>query len=1008
MESDCRIELFGGLRLVRFGEAVTRFPSQKARHLLAYLALSLGQTPSREQLMDLLWPEMEADAGRNNLSTHLSFLRRVLEPAGTSAGSVLRADRQSVSLNAASVQVDVHEFEAALRAARRETDLHARLTPLSIALALSASPLLPSFYDEWAIGAQTRTAAQRTAALLERAELLLEEERLQEAQQDAEALLESDPCDERACRLLMKASAMQGLREAALKAYGRLETALCSEFGASPHPETVSLKEAVRQSNANVLRCAEVQARPSVLTKKTPAATLPSPSAPSSLLPFSAASPDDAASLPKPLAKFFGREEEQKKLEDFLLDGSTRLVTILGAGGAGKTRLALEVARRISPQFSGRVWFVSLADIPAPSLIPMLLRNALHLSASQADPLQAVFTKLQEAPSLLVLDNMEHLLSDEETKAENPLGAGGRSVIRRLLESAPGLKCLVTSRQTLRLEGEQVFVLPPLALPENVGLDPASACASVALYVDRAQKAKADFLLTSHNTEAVISLCRRLEGMPLAIEMAAAWIKTLPPARMLEKLEDQLRILVSRRKDLPARQQSLRAACEWSCEQLSDELRAAFVKLSVFRGGWTLEAAEAVLGEETPFLIEELQERSLIFQAAHSLQTPEAEGEERMRMLEPLREFGLEKLEESGLTENAGKLHARFFSTLAEKAKEAYHTPQERCHLACLKRDEDNLREALRWSVRNDPPLALKLAANLCRFWELNGGLREGDDWLKTVLALPEAQGLSEERARAFQGAGVLAQLRADYPAAEVYYRQALRISQEGCGWKGQASALQGLGNAAFYEQHFSLAREFYTQSLDIREALEDELGIAASCHSLGNVEMREENFGAAQGFFERALSLRHKNGNEIASAYSLGALGQLARQRGRDEDALEYVRETLQRFHGAQVFWAVALSLKDLANLAWKRGQVAEAVTIEGAVATLREATGYLTPPAERPAQRAYLEELREQIGEADYRCAWETGVRMDEPQAVAYALRVVGAAESAQLTEAGARSEA
>ena len=989
MNTSSRIELFGGLKLHSNNDSLSRLPSQKAGVLLAYLALSSGKPQPREHLIDLLWPDLELDAGRNNLSTLLSLLRRALEPKPTPVGSVLLADRQAITLNPLGVTTDVGEFEALLQRASRATDTETRLSLLTQAAALVTGELLPGLYEDWVLKARSRYAELHTKTLRQTAHLLLDLGRGEEAQENASLALQLDACDSEACELSMKAVASLGKPELSLQAFARLEKALLSDLGVKPDAKTQALSERIRREPETFLLSPEKGEglpSPQHVFAKTPSLALPSDAHAPQTSDFFQEEKDKeevASRLPLPLTRFFGREQECADLNALLCNPTTRLVTLLGAGGTGKTRLAMEMARQIAPHYRGRLWFISLADIPSSSLIPMLLLAALELPSPQGDPMDAIVASLSKAPSVLVLDNMEHLLTDEETKAENPRWMGARSTIRRLLERVPGLVCLVTSRQSLNLEGEQEYALPPLAIPANNTLAHLQDCASVALYVDRAQKAKADFVLTAHNAEAIATLCRRLEGMPLALEMASAWIKTLPPARMLERLEHQLDILVSRRRDLPARQQSLRATCEWSYEQLPLRLQRAFSTLSVFRGGWSLEGAEALIGKDALHTLTELQGRSLVIGT-------EGDEESRYRLLEPLREFGLEKLAEDCRSESVSQLHTNHFFALSEKARQGYRTDTETQWIATLKREQENLRTALDWCRQKDEWTGLSLAANLARFWELDGNLIEGHHWLVMMLSLSTVQKPTQVRGDALQGAGGLAMLMTDYAQAETHYTEALQIF-ESCGYqKGCADVLHGLGNIAFYEQRFEGARSNFERSLQIRAQIGDEPGIASSYHSLGNLEMTTGYLERAESRMKQAVSLRRRLKEEIGVAYSLGALGQLSFNQERYEVALDYYREILQTFHRVGVRWAVALTLRNMSRVFWRQGRLFASVTLLGAVQTLREETGYLIPPAEHAAYAEELQMMRTAIGDAEFEKAWSEGTVMQEPIAVKYALQL------------------
>ena len=988
MPSLHRIELFGGLRVRTGHEVVTRFPSQKAGLLLAFLAIKASKPQPREHIIDLLWPELELDAGRNNLSTLLSFLRRVLEPGATPKGTVLLADRATIGLNRDNLETDLAEFEGLRDRAARVSDFDTRLTLLRNAADLACEELLPGIYEEWALETRNHYAEQYRLVVRQQALLLLGERHFEAAQAPASQWFERDRTDIEAYQTLLKAYAGTGQLERAFGAFARYEAALEENFGISSDPATLALVQQLRENPA-----AFAVALPPLEIKTVTFAVVNPPDRAVAVIavpanPTQVEEKTFASRLPKPLTRFFGRDREQETLLEWLRDPEERLVTMLGSGGAGKTRLAIQIAHRLSADFEGNVLFVPLADIASPVLMPLLLQNALELPMSPGDPLGCVIAALADKPTLLILDNMEHLLGEEETKSENPLGNSGRVFVKKLLDSLPFLRCLVTSRQALHLEGEQEFYLPPLEFPdENTDLC-SGEFASVALYVDRAQKAKADFALTAHNAPAIAALCRKLEGMPLALEMAAAWVKTLPPAKVLERLEHQLEVLVSRRRDLPARQQSLRATCEWSYGQLTPELQRAFAYLSLFHGGWTLEAAEALLGAEALEILAELQERSLVL-IVKSLSENETDSV-RYRMLEPLREFGREKLSVSGEEEEAQKSHALCFLDFAERAREKLRSSEEKCWLSRLRNELENLRDAIHWTERNQPQIALRFVAALTRYWELAGAFVEGCRCGTRILALPGNDAPTENRAHALQGLGTLLMLQTDYELAFAYHQEACDLFATLGHRAGQASALHGLGNITFYQQDYPVARAYYEQSLEIRVGLGDARALGSCYHSLGNLEMREDNFDVAREHFERALKLRRQCGDELGIAYTLGALGQLASQREDDELALGYFREVAQLLFAADIPWTLALSLQNIAQVIQGRNQLWDAVCLFGTVQKLRESTNYQVPHAEREARREQIEAFQRELGDRAFSEAWQEGYAMKTAQAVAYALRV------------------
>jgi predicted ATPase len=422
--------------------------------------------------------------------------------------------------------------------------------------------------------------------------------------------------------------------------------------------------------------------------------------------------------LPAQFTRFFGRNSEIEQLRRLLTQESVRLLTLTGPGGSGKTRLAIEATRSLLSQWREAVWFVPLADISDSSFIFTAIRDTLKLPiAPNISPQEQIIEALSNQPALLLLDNFEQLVEE------------GAAQVQELLERLPSLTVLITSRQVLNLPGEREFPVLPLPVPDEE-LPPAKIkeYSSTALFIDRAQAARVDFRVDERNAAAVAAVCRRLDGIPLAIELAAARSLVLSPAQMLEKLKDRLDLLSTRQRGIPERHRTLRAAIEWSYGLLSPELQCFFTSLSVFRGGWTIEAAEAVCEEpEALDFLTRLRECSLIV-------TEEKPSEIRFRMLETLREYALSQLgnDERTAMERRYAIH---FMAMAEDSEPHLRGPEQAMWLERLDSEQDNFRAVLAWAVEHDATGALRLAAALAPFWETRGHYSEGRNWLERALA---------------------------------------------------------------------------------------------------------------------------------------------------------------------------------------------------------------------------------------------------------------------------------
>ncbi len=620
MDPRCRIELLGGLSVRQGDRVITRFRMQKIGGLLAYLAYYADRPHPREMLIELLWPECDLDAGRNRLSMSLSSLRNQLEPPGVPAGTVIQADQISVQLNPAAITTGVADFEAARRAAAQAGSAAERVQALTRAAELYRGPLLPGHYEEWALSEQQRLAEASLQVLRELAADLERLGDLPRALETARAAVSADPLREESHRELMRLCAAAGEPEAALRQYRELERILAGELGSSPAPATrlISQQIALGRGDEQAERARAQQGGRRAVKHKAPAgvrdARLTHPPPP----------PPLASRLPLQLNRFFGRHAELERLTEMLAPGEpsaggdgaseqvgpvpqhrtphteNRLVTLTGPGGTGKTRLALEATGRLVEAFQGAVWFVPLGEVSDARRLPDAILEALRISrAASTESLDQAIAALSQRPTLQVLDNLEHLLD-----------GGAAALVQDLLQQAPGLAVLSTSRQSLDLPGERESPVAPLPVPSiGEGLEPAALAGneSVQLFVDRAQAVRPDFQVTRRNAAAIAELCDRLEGIPLAIELAAARSQVLTPARMLSQIlpspargregggvARRLDLLIGRRRGVAERHRTLRAALDWSYHLLSPELRHFFARLSVFRGGWTLEAAEAI------------------------------------------------------------------------------------------------------------------------------------------------------------------------------------------------------------------------------------------------------------------------------------------------------------------------------------------------------------------------------------------------------------------------------
>jgi predicted ATPase/class 3 adenylate cyclase/Tfp pilus assembly protein PilF len=640
--------------------------------------------------------------------------------------------------------------------------------------------------------------------------------------------------------------------------------------------------------------------------------------------------------LPSEATSFIGRESAVGQVRERLAAEGTRLLTLTGPGGTGKTRLALRAATELADSYPDGVWFVHLAPVAQPDLVPAAIASALGVRETPGESIEATLRGyLQPKEMLLVLDNFEHVIE-----------AAPR--IASLLANAPGLRVLATSRAPLRISGEQEFAVPPLDLPPDGGpisLEEVQLSEAVRLFVERARAVRPDFHLTADNVAAVVAICRRLDGLPLAIELAAARTRLLPPEAIVARLDSRLTLLTGGARDLPERQQTLRAAIAWSYDLLEPEEQALFRRLAVFAGGWTLEEAEAIGAAEPALAIpiidglEILGDNSLVRQLEDLRHTRAYDP--RFTMLQTIRAFALEQLAESGEEEKVRAAHAAVFSQLAGDAGPHLTGRDSVLWLDRLDADHDNFRAALSWfQERNDARQAVAMAAALWRFWWLRGHFTEGRGQLDTLLALP-TDGLDwRTRAVALDGAGVLAETQGDYARAEELHRNALALSREHNDAIGIARSLGNLGVIAFDRGDIEHAVTLLSESLVLAQDAADHQLIATALNDLGRVAHFRADYAQAEQHFRKSLGLRRQFAGESEIARSLHNLGVLALDRGDHAQARRLFEESLELQRAAGDTWGAAGAFSGLAEAMRGQGDLAGAVPLlEQSVRTFQEA---------------------------------------------------------------------
>ncbi|MEX1159151.1 MAG: tetratricopeptide repeat protein, partial [Thermomicrobiales bacterium] len=538
-------------------------------------------------------------------------------------------------------------------------------------------------------------------------------------------------------------------------------------------------------------------------------------------------------------------------------------LTLTGPGGSGKTRLALAVAETVQVNFSDGVVFVSLAPVTDPELVPSAIASALRFAlASDRQPIEQLVDTLRERNMLMVLDNFE------QVSAAAPLVAD-------LLAGCPQLTIIVTSRVPLRLSFEQVFPVPPLALPDEHGrlaLDEIMRNPAVTVFVLRAQAINPSFRVTEGNARGVVDVCRRLDGLPLAIELAAARIGVFTPRALADRIQRRLPALARGPRDAPLRQQTIHDTIVWSYDLLSEEQRGLFARLSVFAGGWTLDAAEAVAhgaGIDVLETLAALIDQSLVHQSV------QPDDSTRYGMLETIREFGKDRLVEGGNAAATFARHAAYFTDLAERSESAMVTADQTIWLHRLTIETHNLRVALAWSVEDDPVLGLRLTGALGMFWQVNAHMREGEGWIESALARNASAPLPV-KAKALRRVGDLACWQGKYEQAVKCQEEALALYRE-IGDEGAIGrTLFGLARTAQFSGDFERAHSLYEQSTRLQEKLGNWYAVAGAIGNRGNIYSQQGDLERAQQHLEEALRLSREHGFTIQVAIWARDLGEV------------------------------------------------------------------------------------------------------------------------------------
>ncbi|TMC92078.1 MAG: LuxR family transcriptional regulator [Chloroflexi bacterium] len=725
--------------------------------------------------------------------------------------------------------------------------------------------------------------------------------------------------------------------------------------------------------------------------------------------------------LPAPLTPLVGREQEIAAVCALLWRPEVRLVTLTGTGGVGKTRLALGVAAAVNADFADGICLVALAPLIDPGLVLSTIAQALGVQEQGSRPLlEGLQDHLREKQLLLLLDNFEQVVS-------------AAPVVAELLVAAPRLRVLVTSRTSLHLSGEHEFVVPPLALPDLRNLPPPDRLlqyGAIRLFVARAQAAHSAFVMTGENATAIAAICQQVDGLPLAIELAAGRSKLFAPQALLSRLRNRLTLLVGGAQDLPLRQQTLRGTIAWSYDLLGQDEKALFRRLAVFVGGCTIEAAEAVCTAQGDLLIDVLEAVAALVDKSLLRQETQADGQPRLLMLETIREYALERLAASGEAEAVRRQHAIFFLRFSEEAEPKIRGAEHFLWRTRLEVEHDNLRAALRWTLESqEAEMGMRLAFSLVAFWRASNQDREGRNWCEQVLAQPGTSARTAARAMALLAAGAMTMFQGDLPQAQLLLEESIAIGREvgRAAKRTLALALALLAYGALLQGNLGAARELAEEGVRLFREVGEAWGTALALNHLGRATLELGDPVAARPLLEESAAL-FRAGNMQRLAMPLNTLGRVALRQGDDTGARAYCEEALAvaRATGDELFIAEALAqlgtaalhvgdsgqatalyqqsltliwtrgyreciAEDLAGLAATAsllGQPERAARLFGAVEALREVSGIRLSPLPRADYDRAVEGIRAHLDEATFAQAWEKGRAMPLEQAIAEAL--------------------
>jgi non-specific serine/threonine protein kinase len=677
------------------------------------------------------------------------------------------------------------------------------------------------------------------------------------------------------------------------------------------------------------------------------------------------------------LSSLIGRDAELKEIKEILFQPGIRLLTITGAGGTGKTRLSREIARESLTEFKDGVYFISLSAIENPELVIPVIAHTLGVRETGGQTLKERLQEyLRERKILIVLDNFEQI-------------AESASQVGNLLSESVNLKIIVTSRIRLQLRFEHEFILQPLEVPDKESLSLNQLCKypAVKLFVERAQAIKPGYTLSDETASSIAEICRRLDGLPLAIELAAVRVKLLSPEEILTRLSDSLKLLTGGARDLPERQQTMRAAIAWSYELLEEEEKKLLNRLAVFAGGFTLGAAEEIVNAEADLKNDLLDTVASLVDKSLVLRRELPNGKSRFRMLAVVREFTHEALDSSGEANKTRKHHAKFYASLAETAEPELRAERAPEWLETLEQEHDNLRSAIEWGLENNSEITLRIVGSIRSFWVRHGYLSEGCKWTKQALEKSGEESDPKLRAKAYLGLGTLSRFQGDLEAAGLFNNESLRLARHFGDKYWISVAVGDLGLIKFMQGDLIQGKALMEESLAIARKLNDRKLVSIRLTGLGEIARATEDYKAAQKYYEEALTIaRQESSKYLIPIYTFN-LASVACLLGEYQTAHSYALESLDISEklGDKISMGDALNI--FAAFAVKAGEMKKAAQLWGTAQSIYDATGFKLEQVDQEFNDIYIKDARTALGDRAYEEAFEEGRSMMLKEAAAIA---------------------